>query len=155
MKKWPRYLGALACVLLLELTPFAGTDVAKLQPVEVVLVEETSGSYVVKTDTGHTGTGSTLPEAFENLYNTTPGAIFLETADFAVLTAPECRLCAELITYLRPACSVCVLTQHTDLQKLGQFLNAHTPVYTLQDYRAGEQRYQTVTLQEGKMELVS
>lgn len=138
MKHWVWYLAALILVAILCGMPFERTDVAQLQPVQVVQVSHDGGQVVVQTDTGDIGTGATLYAAFEDLKQTTPGYVFLETAEYLLLTEDARALIPELTEYLRPGCGVCVVMGEADLQAVAQYLSAHPLQVTLRICRADQ-----------------
>lgn len=154
MKRWIWYLAALLAVAALGWMPFHGTDVAELQPVELLRIRMQSGAVLVETDTGDFGFGDTPGAAFADLKKSTAGDIFLETADHLILSPEAVTLLPELMKYLRPACNLCVEQGTADLEKATAFLNAHQPGVTLQDHRAGEDQLPVLVTREGRMHLV-
>ena len=81
MKKWI-WLAALALLLL----PQRGTEVGKLLPVETLLIEKQAEQYRVSADTGSAGRGDSLEKAVDALRAEAPGILFLDTADYVLLT---------------------------------------------------------------------
>lgn len=129
MKKWIR-LGA----LLLLLLPQRGTDVGELLPVEVLLVEKEAGQYAITTDTGNFARGDSLKAAMDTLRNTAPGVIFLDTADYVLLTEETLSCIDALQGFVRPGTKVYTVEGEADPEKLGDFLRAHgpdTPLYRI------------------------
>lgn len=154
MKRWMWYLAALLCIMALGWSPFRGTDVAELQPVELLRISMPDGYVMIETDTGDSGIGDTPEAALADLKKSTPGDVFLETADHLILAPEAAALLPALMEHLRPACNLCVEQGSADLEKATAFLNAHQPGVTLQDYRAGENRLPVLVTQEGRMRLV-
>lgn len=155
MKRWMWCLGALILAAGLGGIPFAGTDVGKLQPVELIRVSRVGDRILVETDTGDRGTGADLAGAFEDLKQTTSGQVFLDTAEYLLVSPAAEGLLPELSEYLRPACGVCLERGKADLEQAAAYLSAHEPKLTLQDYRAGERGIPTLTTRKGEMHLVS
>lgn len=155
MKRWLWYLAALLLVAALGWMPFTGTDVAKLQPVEVIRLSLEGDIIRVETDTGGSGSGTDLEEAFSDLKESTPGKVFLETADYLLLSREAQGLLEPLAAYLRPACSICLETGKAELETVADFLGAHEPGMTLQEYRAGKRELPELYAREGRMYLVS
>lgn len=153
MKRW----GYLLLVVLAAAMPGgrtgAGTDVAKLHPVEVVSVACTEGMIRVQTDTGDTGVGTSLRSAIEDLHRTASAEVFLETAEYLLIDREE--MLVELMDYLRPSCSVCILQGEVQLEYVASYLQLHRPTATLRKYRAGMKGLQILRVTEGRMELVS
>ena len=152
MKHWVWYLLGLLLVAAFGGMPFMGTDVAQLQPVQVVQITRAFGQVAVQTDTGDFGTGPTLDLAFEDLKRTTPGQVFLETAEFLLLATGAENLLPELTEYLRPGCNVCLITGEADLELAATFLDAHPPQVTLQDCRAENVVLPLLVAYEGRLE---
>lgn len=152
MKRWLLY----AAVLLAAVTvkPFRGTDIAKLQPVEVLRVSVEMGKVRVQTDTGDSGSGADLAAALKNLRQTTAGEVFLETADYLIVSEKALSLLPELTRYLRPGCAVCMELGTPALENVSVFLNTHTPKVSLQDYRAEKTPLPILITREEEMMLV-
>ncbi len=153
MKRWPWYIAALILTAVLGWMPFEGSDVAKLEPVEVVWVQQVADSVRVKTDTDNMGTGKNLSAAFQNLKDSTPGRVFLETADYVLINQEAASILPELAQYLRPASGVCILESNAELDEIAQFLNAHSPKVSLLDCQKGNIQLQRLIVQEGRMQL--
>ncbi|MBQ9762220.1 MAG: hypothetical protein IJV82_03985 [Oscillospiraceae bacterium] len=127
---------------------------AKLEAVKTVEISCQNGAVVIRTDTGAAGAGGSLREAFEDLEETAAGTVFLETAEYLLIT-PECRgLLDALWAYLRPSCVVCLLEGEGDLEKVGTYLDTHQPDITLMDCRAGEEKLPLLLIQEERMRIV-
>lgn len=155
MKRWLYYLGTVAAVAALSAEPSAGSDIGKLQPVQVVCITVSDGQVTVRTDTEDRGTGETLAAAVSNMQETATGEVFLETADHLLL-APDCQfLLRDVMTLLRPSCSLCWMEGEPEMEDIGLFLQIHAPETTLKDYRAGIRSVQTLRTQNGRMQLVS
>lgn len=154
MKRWLWLAAAVMIVAFLSGERGTGADVGQLQPIQTVRVARETW-ITIDTDTGERGTGETLADAFRDLNATAPGKVFLETAEFLIL-APGCEsLLPELAEYLRPSCCVCMESGETDIQNVGEYLEAHPPAVTLAKWRAGETAFPTLIIREGRMELVS
>jgi hypothetical protein len=76
MKKW-LLMAALAGLLLCR--PFRASDVARLKPVEIIRVSRVPQGIRVETDTGESGEGADLRQAFEDLKQTASGEIFAKS----------------------------------------------------------------------------
>ncbi len=129
MKKWI-WLGA----LLLLLLPQRGTDVGELLPAEILLIEKDAGRYVITTDTGHSARGDSLETAMDALRDTAPGVIFLDTADYVLLTGETLDCLDVLPNFVRPGTKVYAAEGAADPEELGAFLRAQGPDAPL--YRA-------------------
>ena len=155
MKKWLWFAGAALLLLTFGSSGAPGTDVAKLQPVQVVCLSREGTLVTVQTDTGDLGRGETLALALEALAASASGEIFLETAEH-ILISPEClELVETLAASVRPSCTLCLLEGEPELEALPVFLNIHSPSVTLMEYRAKPCSLQTLQTANGRMYLVS
>lgn len=155
MKRWIWCAAALVLVAALGGMPFMGTDIAQLQPVELLRVQRVGDLISVELDTGDAGKGTTLESALQDLKNNTPGKVFLETADYLLINAEAEALLESLAQYLRPACGVCLEAGEANLETAAKFLGTHEPGLTLQEYRAGDHALQKLVVREERMYLVS
>ncbi len=120
---------------LLLLSPFQGNDVGKLRPVELVTMRREKNAVVLETDTGDVGRGRDPLTALEDLKRSAPGALFLDTADYFLVTRETENLLPELSGVLRPAVEICVYSEETDLMGAVEYLRAHSPEVTLLQWR--------------------
>lgn len=154
MKRWRSYILALLAAAAVGWGPFSGSDVAKLEPVEVLRLSREDGLIVLETDTKNTGRGADIPNALMDMKRTASAEIFLDTADYLVV-APDCaELLSEMIGVLRPATRVCVQGGELKLEEAAAFFAIHEPDCTLQDIRAGETDIPVLKGKEERMELV-
>jgi hypothetical protein len=136
--KW--ILGFLAVLLICALgwLPFRGTDIATLEPAEVLYVSTKDGYVYIEIDGGWFGEGETVADAVLNLKETTPGQVFLQTVDFLLITQDDTQMISDLYPYLRMGCGICITEEKPDLSKVAAYLRAHRTGLTLQNYRAGD-----------------
>ena len=111
MKQVWIYFGVLLALMLLP----AGTDAAKLAPAQLVYVQTNGSEITVRTDLGNMGSGRDLSEAFKDLENTTPGKVFLDTADYLLVDETSVRYLQELGGWLKGDCLVCLGKKIKDL----------------------------------------
>lgn len=133
MKKWI-WLAALALLLL----PRRGTEVGELLPVETLLIEKEAGQYVVSVDTGGSARGQSLEAAVEAMRASAPGEMFLDTADYVLLTRDTLDCVPLLADLVRPAARVYMVDKGPDLEKIGPFLRTHGPDAPLFRLEKGE-----------------
>ena len=150
MKKW--LIAGLVLLLILLRTESAGTDINRLEPVAAVQVLSEEEGVLVLTDTGAQGYGDTLRSALENLHESAPAVIFLDTAQY-LLVDRELYL-EELSELLRPACRVCLAKEPVDLELAGKYLEVHGNEITLLQYRAGTGELPILYSKEGRSQLV-
>lgn len=149
MKKWIWAMVA-AAVLLLPRMEHTGTDISRLEPVELVWVSMDEKGVQVKTDTGAAGYGKELESAVENLHAAASAEVFLDTAEYLLLDGQAEELLPDLCQLLRPACKVSRVDGEPDLEGAAEYLQVHPPEVKLLDCRAGQVQLQTLYYQEGR-----
>lgn len=155
MKKWLYFLTGLFVVGALGTDSSAGKDVGKLQPVQVVCLSYADDKVRIWTDTGDAGSGPDLMAAVGDMSAAAASEVFLETADYLLVSRDCLALLQDAAGVLRPSCSVCLMDGQPDMERVGQYLTLHIPQITLMEYRAGEQSLQTLKTTDGRMTLVS
>lgn len=130
-------------------------DIGKLQPVQVVRLTCPRGQVRMETDTGDFGTGENLKEALIDMKQSAPAEVFLDTADYLIVSPGCIDLLPAMMKYLRPSCAVCVEDGKPDMEQVGLYLQQHSPDTTLMQYRAGQRDLPTLVTREGRMHLVS
>ena len=88
-------------------SPLERLDVAKLQPVQTVAMQVTQEGIKISTDTQSHGIGKTVADAVADLEENTPGVIYLDTAQYLLLTESAMAVAEQLRPYLRPSVYVC------------------------------------------------
>lgn len=134
---------------------FAGADIGKLQPVQVVRVMVEDQNVYIQTDTGNWGSGPTLSAAIKNMKETASAEIFLDTAEYLLITDSAIPLVSELSSYLRPSCVLCREAGQADLALAGQYLQAHPLKTTLIRWQAEQGKLPILIAEEERMTLVS
>lgn len=155
MKRWIILAGLLLAAVAAGDRTFRGTDVSELQPVEVLRIDCRGGIVWAQTDTGQSGRGSTLEAAFEDLKKTTPGTVFLDTAQWVIVTEESKPLVDALFDYLRPACKICQSRGDEDLTAAAEYLTVQDSRTTLLDCRAKNEQIPLLLVKDGRMYLVS
>ena len=130
MKRIIIYIALLAAALAF---PGERTDVGKLKPVGLVQLYKEDDMIVIVTDTGDSGVGKTAQSAFENLEATTSGIIFLDTADYLLLSVSAIDEAEGLEMYLKPSVRVCFAQKDVDPMAAAEYLEVHRPAVQLRD----------------------
>lgn len=136
MKKWLYLAAALAAVGILSRLPHPARDIAKLEPVRAVYLYVVNGELNIETDTGDSGTGRSLPEAYANMKSKADSEIFLDTAEFLLLD-PQVVITSDFYELLRPSCKVLRSEKKPDMERISDYLAVHTPESNLAEHRAG------------------
>ncbi len=126
---------AIAIVSITGYLPFRGTDVSKLKPVEVLVLQSKDGLYSISGEDGIIGYGKDMQQALLDLRSTASGEVFLETANY-LLVSENCMACiGELSAFLRPACQLYQLEGEGVLKSIAKYLESHPSNVTLLSYR--------------------
>lgn len=88
---------------LLLFAPVKRLDIANLQPVQTIAVYTEPGAVVLETDTHNIGRGATVADAVLNLERNTPGVIYLDTAEYLLVSKDAQKYVDALRGYLRPS----------------------------------------------------
>ena len=122
MKRIIMYIGILALVVAAPVKPM---DIEKLRPVQIVSVYKESNWTVIETDTEDKGIGGTARQALQNMKDTSEGVIYLDTAEYLLVTKETEEATRELIAELKPSVRMCMTTGVEDLKQAVLYLKAH------------------------------
>ncbi len=153
MKRWSLLLIFTIAAGILPRIHRAGTDVAALEPVELMYLTSQNGIYYLYTDTGQQGRGNTLANAVSDLKAVSGKKLFLNTAEHLLVSPSALEAVDRISTYLRPDCSLTLAEGEPDTEQAAPFLDTHKPEFTLNDYRAGDRDIPVLQCQEGEMRL--
>lgn len=134
MKRILIYIGIL---LVLWFVPVKGADLAQMHPVEVVHVYREGKSIVIETDTEDRGIGVTATQALTNLKETTSGFIYLDTAQYLLLTRETEETVEELRPHLKKSVQLCYGEIGVDLKEAARFLPSHSRLPQLKQWEVG------------------
>ena len=135
MKRIILYIAVVMATLLI---PERGTDVGKLQPVELVFLYKDEGAIVLETDTGDIGKGNSVEAAYADLERTTPGTLFLDTAEYLMVARSARTLANQMSGYMKPGTRVCQAETGTDLVLAARYLDVHPPEIELEQLRQSD-----------------
>ena len=110
---------------LLPLAPVERLDVAKLEPVQTVAVSVEGGQVVLRTDTGNVGRGADGHQALEDLRENTPGVIYLDTAQYLLVTEKALNQMESLQGYFRSSVQLSLWDGQGDVETAAKYLSVH------------------------------
>ncbi len=122
MKNIILYIGLLALVLLI---PVDGIDVADLQPVQTVVLYREDEKITLATDTGDIGAGEDSLQALQELKATTPGIIYLDTADYLLVSEEVLAQVNALRDHLKSSVEIYCFRGQIDPKAVSKFLSVH------------------------------
>ncbi|MBO4937688.1 MAG: hypothetical protein J6C98_01610 [Oscillospiraceae bacterium] len=120
-------------LIVMLILPAERMDIGDLLPVEVVQICEEAGVVRICTDTGNAGIGRNVPEAYSDMKNHANGLIFLDTAEYLILSGSAESRINELTAYLRPSVAVCRSQENINLEEAGKYLSFHNSGVRLSD----------------------
>ena len=117
----------LCCILLLAvlLPPAERLDIATLRPVQTVAVARITEGVCIMTDTQDVGVGKDIRGALENLKQTTPGVIYLDTADYLLIEDGAQEEALGLKGMMADTVLVYRLLGSPDLLQVSEYLQIH------------------------------
>lgn len=136
MKRILCYLAIMALVLSL---PVRWQDVGKLRPVQVVSIYKEGTEFVMETDTKDKGFGQTPEQALRNLKETSMGIIYLDTAEFLLLTKETLEAPEVLRQELKKDIRLCMMEEPMDLVAASGFLSVHGELPKLKAWEKGQE----------------
>lgn len=136
MKRWILYIAILALV---AAAPTKSMNIGKLLPVKAVGVYKEENWFRIETDTGNRGFGGTVSQALRNMKDTASGTIYLDTAEYLILTKDTQTAAQELEPELRPSVRVCMAAKKMDLAKVAEYLDVHTELPKLRHRKKAEE----------------
>ena len=135
MKRILLYIVILAGVLLV---PVQRLDVGKLKPVQAVWISKEGDRIILKTDTEDVGTGATVEEAFEDLEANCIGIIYLNTAQYLLVSDSAADLISPLSQHLKGSVDLCKWDGQGSVEDAAKYMAAHKNGCRLKDWKAGE-----------------
>ena len=149
MRKIIWYILLLGTALLF---PVEGVDVGKLIPVELIQLNREGDRLLISTDAGVAGAGATIETAIQNMNATAEGIVFLDTADYMLVTESAERDVEAMKTYLKSSVRVCGQNVEVDLKEAARYLRVHKPRQRLGDWEDTTEA-ELLTENDGKLML--
>ncbi len=129
-----RILLYIVILALLFLAPVERLDVAKLEPVQTVAICVADGQVVLQTDTKNKGQAKTVQAAIEDLEKNTPGVIYLDTAQYLLITKDAAAYGKEIENYLNPSVKVSLWDGEGSVEAAAKFLGIRRDLPTLRQW---------------------
>ncbi len=106
--------------------PVERLDIAKLEPVQTVALSVEGDAFVLQTDTRDMGRGATVEAALQDLKENTAGVIYLDTAQYLLVTKEAESATDTLRKYLRNTVVVSLWDGAGDIEQAARYLSVHT-----------------------------
>ncbi len=134
MKRIIIYIGILALMLM---APVERLDVAKLEPVEVVYLTKEGDSVFLATDTKAAGRGADAMAALADLKQTTPGVVYLDTAEYLLVAEDAAGEIDALRGSLRGSVKLC-FGKDIQVDEVAKYLEVHGDLPELKAWKTGD-----------------
>ena len=134
MKRILIYVGILAALLVAPVKP---SNIGQLHPVQVVSVYKENNWVVIETDTEDRGIGGSALQALQNLKDTTSGNIYLDTAEYLLLTKDTQEEVEALRAELKDSVQLCMCAKQVDLAAAGKYLSVHGQLPKMKHWKKG------------------
>ena len=121
------------------LAPVEKADVAKLRPVEVLYIRKDGDAVILKTDTDDVGIGTDVTAALEDMKQTSPAIIYLDTAEYLLIGPGAQEDARALEETLKRDVELCLAEQEPDLELAADYLPAHGKLPRFSDWDLGEE----------------
>lgn len=122
MKRIIIYVLLLALVLVV---PVERMDVGKLEPVQAVWAYRENGEIVLETDTQDRGSGATVEEALADMKERCLGIIYLDTAQFLLVSEDMREQIPALGQHLKGSVALCQWDGQGRISDAAKYLAAH------------------------------
>lgn len=149
MKRIILYALILALVWIM---PIERTDVAQLRPVEVIAIYKHADTVVMATDTEDIGVGADAASALENMRQTSPAVIYLDTAQYLLIARNAEGEAQFLCDTLKGSTKVCRISSDINLKDAGKYLPVHGNLPSLQEWKTG-QHLPTLSTENGRIKI--
>lgn len=120
-----RKLAYMVIVIALFFAPVKRLEAGKLLPVRAVALYYADGAIVLETDTGNKGKGKTANEALDDLKAITPAFVYLETAEYLLVSEEATDAVEQLRGALKPRVKVCVCDAKDRVNDVAEYLDVH------------------------------
>ena len=98
----------------------------------------TDEQVVIKTDTGEMGRGDTPELALENLKQTAPAIIYLDTAEFLLVEESALEFVTPMRKFFKSDVRICLIDSEVEADKAAEYLRIHGKLPKLKYWNTGE-----------------
>lgn len=126
-------------ILLVWLIPVQHADVADLRPVHTVQIYSRNDQVVLLTDTEDTGQGADALEALSNMKETASGVIYLDTAQYLLVSGDAADQVALLRKHLKPTVTLYRCDENVDINAAAQYLHIHGNGPKIKTWKPGQE----------------
>ncbi len=114
-----------AILILTYFAPVKRLDIAELLPVEAVAVYTDGIQVVLETDTQNIGRGGTVEQALADLKEKTSAVIYLDTAEYLLVSEDAISTLDKLSEFLKPSVKVSLIDARGKVKEASEYLRVH------------------------------
>ena len=122
MKKFVLYLLIIVGILTI---PVEKEDIGALEPIQAVWLSSDNTTVKLQTDTEDQGAGQTVAEALEDMKLHSHGIVYLDTAQFLLVSENAVDRIPELKQYLKDSVRICLWTGEGTVSDAAKYMQAH------------------------------
>ena len=105
--------------------PLKRVEIANLEPIQAVWMYHVDGTLVLETDTQDKGSGATVAQALENMKASSPGIIYLDTAQYLFVSEDAQTQIPALQPYVKGTVRLCLWDGQGDIVDAVKYADAH------------------------------
>lgn len=124
-----------AILIALLFAPVNRVEAGKLLPVRAVAVYTSDGQIVLETDAEYKGQGQNLEEAMNQLIINTPAIVYLDTAEYLLVSKDAEKWIPQLERYFKPSVKVCVCDAEGNVADAAEYVDVHREITKLRRWR--------------------
>lgn len=109
-----------------------------MRPVEVVYVAQDGGEVLLQTDSDDIGMGTDALTALEDMKQTSPAVIYLDTAQYLLIGPGGEKAAQQLRGVLKDTIRLCKTQEQVDLRSVAKYLPVHGKLPKLSQWKEGE-----------------
>lgn len=122
MKRIVLYVLILVAVFVLPVKP---AEVENLEPIQTVWLCSENGNIILQTDTEDKGGGISVAEALEDMKLHSDRLVYLDTAQFLLVSENAVDRIAEIQPYLKGSVKICRWDGTGDITKASRYMQSH------------------------------
>ena len=114
------------CIILAGILwiPVERMEIRDLEPIQAVWMYREEGEFVLKTDTEDEGRGESVQEALEDMKEKSSGIVYLDTAQFLLVSDNAQEQIGELAPYLKGKVKIS-LWEGGEIQEAARYMQSH------------------------------
>ncbi|MBR4017437.1 MAG: hypothetical protein IKK11_06465 [Oscillospiraceae bacterium] len=105
--------------------PLDRVEIADLEPIQAVWLFQDGEEIILKTDTEDIGKGATVQEALINMKENSSGIIYLDTAQYLLVSQSAQQQIADMQPYLKGSALVCIWNGQGDMSEAVKYADSH------------------------------